>query len=73
MAERGLNFDLRKEAISPYVFTSGTALAGALDPAIYDLSRLHAFREHMLSCPDTGNTERLAGFIRTFLSLSSDI
>jgi CDP-ribitol ribitolphosphotransferase len=66
-AERGLNFDLRGEAIAPYVFTNGTALAGALDPAIYDLSRLRAFRERMLSCPDTGNTERLAGFVRGFL------
>ncbi|GHU67139.1 CDP-glycerol--glycerophosphate glycerophosphotransferase [Clostridia bacterium] len=68
MAERGLNFDLRREAVAPYVFMNGTALAGALDPAVYDLTRLRTFRERMLSCPDMGNTERLAAFVRSFLT-----
>ncbi|MDR0875298.1 MAG: CDP-glycerol glycerophosphotransferase family protein [Clostridiales Family XIII bacterium] len=68
MAERGLNFDPRCEAIAPYVFTDAAALTAAIDPATYDLTLLRTFRERMLSCPDTGNTERLADFVRTFLT-----
>ena len=64
--ERGLNFDLRYEAIAPYVFSDGEALAKALDPGSYDRNLLRAFHDHMISCPDTGNTKRFAEFARSF-------
>ena len=69
MEERGLNFDLREEAIAPYVFTDGKTLASALDPDNYDLSLLKTFRQHMITCPDTGNTEKLAAFVQSFTNV----
>ncbi|MDR0853096.1 MAG: CDP-glycerol glycerophosphotransferase family protein [Clostridiales Family XIII bacterium] len=67
ICEGGLNIDPRQEAIAPYVFEDGAKLAEALDPQAYDLDLLKAFREKYLSCPDTGNTERLAHYIITNL------
>ncbi|MDR1272750.1 MAG: CDP-glycerol glycerophosphotransferase family protein [Clostridiales Family XIII bacterium] len=66
--ERGLNYDLRDEAISPYVFTDAGELAEALDSDGYDYDRLKDFRYKHLECPPTGNTEALAGFIASLVS-----
>ena len=64
--ERGLNFDLRNEAIAPYVFSDGETITAAIDPESYDYNLLRTFRDRMISCPDTGNTERLAEFASSF-------
>jgi CDP-ribitol ribitolphosphotransferase len=66
--ERGLNYDLWNEAISPYVFTDAGELAEALDAGGYDYERLKDFRYKHLECPSSGNTEALADFIFSLIS-----
>ncbi|MDR0357490.1 MAG: CDP-glycerol glycerophosphotransferase family protein [Clostridiales Family XIII bacterium] len=62
MKERGLNIDLREEAIARYVFEDAARLMDCVEGEPYDFEALRAFREKYLECEDFGNTERLAAF-----------
>ncbi|MDR1953245.1 MAG: CDP-glycerol glycerophosphotransferase family protein, partial [Clostridiales Family XIII bacterium] len=62
-AERGLNVDLKAEAIGSYVFEDAASLAACIAEGTYDLGALRAFRDKYLECPDEGNTEKLAAFV----------
>ena len=72
-ARRGLNVDLRMEAIGMYAITDADALAaqivsdflntGTQTQPIYDYDALAVFAGKYLEAPLTGNTEKLAAFI----------
>jgi CDP-ribitol ribitolphosphotransferase len=66
-AERGLNVNLKEEAIGTYVFEDAASLAACLADGTYDLAALRAFRDKYLECGDTGNTAKLAAFIINML------
>jgi len=65
--ERGLNVDLRREAIGPYCMTDAGALAEQvlrdIREGTYAIACLRAFRNKYLEVPLSGNTERLADWL----------
>jgi len=69
MERRGLNVDLREEAIGKYAFTDAGALAAHVGSdysgteSLYDYDALLAFAGKYLEVPLSGNTEKLATFI----------
>ncbi|MDR3305880.1 MAG: CDP-glycerol glycerophosphotransferase family protein [Clostridiales Family XIII bacterium] len=69
--ERGLNVDLRGESIGKYCFEGAEGLMAQISADFtdggYDAAALRAFRDKYIEVPLTGNTERLAEFIRTIL------
>jgi len=67
-ARRGLNVDLREEAIGKYAFTDAGELAEQVandfyGECLYDYNALAAFADKYLEVPSTGNTQKLASFI----------
>ena len=70
-AERGLNVDLRCEAIGPYCFKEAAALSAQalrdLYEGTYDFARLRAFRDKYLEVPLSGNTEHLAAWLLSLI------
>jgi CDP-glycerol glycerophosphotransferase (TagB/SpsB family) len=70
MERRGLNVDLRGEAVGKYTFTDADALAEQVfqdfaseDESMYDYKALSGFAGKYLEVPLEGNTQRLASFI----------
>ena len=67
MARRGLNVDLREEAIGKYAFLDAGQLAskvlGDFSSGAYDYDALAAFSGKYLETPLSGNTQALARFI----------
>ena len=68
-AKRGINVDLRDEAVGEYAYTDADELAARVfcdfekgSPA-YDYEALDSFARKYLELPLSGNTERLAAFI----------
>jgi len=67
-ARRGLNVDLRSEAIGKYAFTDADAMVKQgkedfISAPLYDYDALAAFAGKYLEVPLTGNTKKLADFI----------
>ena len=69
-ARRGLNVDMREEAIGKYAFTDADALAAQVindftgaEACSYDFEALAAFAGKYLEVPLSGNTDRLAAYI----------
>ena len=72
-ARRGLNVDLREEAVGGYAFEDADSLARQTlcdfaqipvgGPSLYDYGVLAAFAAKYLEVPLSGNTEKIAAFI----------
>lgn len=66
-AEVGLNMDFGEEAIASYVYRDSASLWEGLEKK-YDVKSVRTFREKYISIDTKNCTQRLAGFLTTFLS-----